>query len=206
MSDSEETKENEVTALPENSASEPHLFTVAEYAALGEFEHGYSELVEGRLVMSPSPSPNHNRASLRLAMQLEAQLPPDLEVIQDVDLDLELVPIGDPGFSRRPDLVVIPCSARDRVSDEGGLLRASEVVVVLEIVSPSSRRHDRVIKRGEYADAGIPHYWIVDLDPPVSLVACHLAGEFGYQDPGDVVGEFTTSVPFQVTLELDGLV
>ncbi|TQM81834.1 Uma2 family endonuclease [Saccharothrix saharensis] len=200
-----------MTALPEdmtNSAGEPHLFTVAEYAELGEPGSGYTELQEGRILMSPSPSPNHNHASLRLAMQFVDQLPADLEVIQDVDVDvdLELVPDGDPGFSRRPDMVVIPRSARDRVPDEGGMLKASEVLVVMEIVSPGSKRMDRVVKRGEYEDAGIPHYWIVDLNHPVSLVACHLAGEFGYQDAGDVVGEFTTSVPFPVTLKLDGLV
>lgn len=39
------------------------LLTVAEYLAIGEVESGYSELVEGRLVMSPSPSPRHNLAS-----------------------------------------------------------------------------------------------------------------------------------------------
>ncbi|MER5261361.1 Uma2 family endonuclease [Actinosynnema sp. NPDC002837] len=190
----------------ENSAEDVHLFTVAEYVELGETERGYSELQEGRILMSPSPSPNHNRASLRLAMQFVEQLPADLEVIQDIDVDLELSPYGDPGFSRRPDLVVVQRGAPDRVSREGGLLNASEVVVVIELVSPGSKRMDRVIKRGEYADAGIPHYWIVDLDPPISLVACHLAGDFGYQDAGDVVGEFTTSVPFPVTLKLDGLV
>lgn len=186
----------------ENSAGEPHLFTVAEYAELGETEHGYSELQEGRVLMSPSPAKRHMIASGELFVQLRQQVPPELMVIQDLDVDLELVPPGDPGFSRRPDLVVVGREAA--VSD--GMLRASEVVVVIEIVSPGSKRMDRVVKRGEYADAGIPHYWIVDLEPPVSLVACHWAGEFGYQDAGDVVGEFTTSVPFPVTLKLDGLV
>ena len=51
-------------------------------------------------------------------------------------------------------------------------------------MSPGSHRTDHVIKRGEYADAGIPHYWIVDLDNPVTLIDCHPAAEFGYQDPG----------------------
>ncbi|MFJ6670370.1 Uma2 family endonuclease [Actinosynnema sp. NPDC091369] len=193
-----------MTALPEdvqNSAGEPHLFTVAEYAGLGESEAGYAELQEGRILMSPSPSPRHMVASGELFVQFRDQLPAELVAIQDVDIDLELVPHGDPGFSRRPDMVVVP-----RVAVASGrMLRASEVVVVIEIVSPGSKRMDRVVKRGEYADAGIPHYWIVDLDPPISLVACHLAGEFGYQDAGDVVGEFTTSVPFPVTLRLDGL-
>ncbi|MFD1151512.1 Uma2 family endonuclease [Saccharothrix hoggarensis] len=178
------------------------MFTVAEYAELGETEHGYSELQEGRILMSPSPSPPHMVASGELFAQLRAQLPGELVAIQDVDIDLELAPYGDPGFSRRPDLVVVPREA----TKSGRMLKASEVLVVIEIVSPGSKRTDRVIKRGEYADAGIPHYWIVDLDPPVSLVACHLAGEFGYQDAGDVVGEYTTTVPFPVTVKLDGLV
>ena len=51
-----------------------------------------------------------------------------------------------------------------------------------EFVSPGSKPTDHVAKRADYADAGIPHYWIVDLDEPVSLIACHLAGEFGYVD------------------------
>lgn len=186
----------------ENSAEDVHLFTVAEYAELGETGPGYSELQEGRILMSPSPSPRDMMASGELFVQLRDQVPGDLVAIQDVDVDLELVPPGDPGFSRRPDLVVVPREA----AKSGRLLKASEVLVVIELVSPGSKRMDRVIKRGEYADAGIPHYWIVDLDPPISLVACHLAGEFGYQDAGDVVGEFTTSVPFPVTVKLDGLV
>lgn len=180
---------------------QPRLFTVAEYAELGEPEFGYTELQEGRILMSPSPSPHHMIASGELFVQFRDQLPRDLIAIQDVDVNLELVPYGDPGFSRRPDVVVVPRAA----VKSGEMLRASEVLVVVEIVSPGSRRMDRVVKRAEYADAGIPHYWIVDLDEPVSLAACHLAGDFGYQDAGDVTGEFSTSVPFDVTLRLDEL-
>jgi Uma2 family endonuclease len=132
-------------------------------------------------------------------------------VIPDVDVDLELAPRGKPGFVRRPDLVVVHRAALERVRrDEGllgllGLLRACEVLVVVEIVSPGSHRTDHVIKRGEYADAGIPHYWIVDLDAPVALIAGHLAAEFGYQDAGSVTGRFVTTEPFPVGLRLDGL-
>jgi Uma2 family endonuclease len=112
---------------------------------------------------------------------------------------------GRPGFSRRPDLVVVQRSARRRVRDTGGLIRAAEVVVVIEIVSPGSRRTDHVVKRSEYADAGIPHYWIVDLDRPVSLLDCHLAGDFGYQDAGGTAGNLVTSQPFPVRVELHRL-
>jgi hypothetical protein len=64
---------------------------------------------------------------------------------------------------------------------------------VAEFVSPGSKRTDHVAKRADYADAGIPHYWIVDLDDPISLVACHLGGELGYVDDGAVTGTFTTT-------------
>jgi Uma2 family endonuclease len=187
------------------AAMPDHLLTIAEYAALGETEPGYTELVEGRLLMSPSPAPMHNIAALELAVQLRSQLPSHLRAVPEVDVDLELVPSRQPGFSRRPDLVVVQRSGVERVGDEGGLLRASEVLIVIEIVSPGSRRTDRVTKRGDYADAGIPHYWIVDIEAPVSLLACHLAGEFGYADSGEVTGKFTTTEPIELSLDLDQL-
>ena len=49
-------------------AREPSLLTVAEYLALGETERGYDELVEGRVVMSPGPAPDHNHAAYRSAV------------------------------------------------------------------------------------------------------------------------------------------
>jgi Uma2 family endonuclease len=191
-----------VSALPQPPL---RLLSVAEYAELGETEPGYTELVEGRLLMSPSPAPDHNTASLRLAMALLPRLPDRHEVIQDVDVDLELAAPGAPGFSRRPDQVVAHSHARERVRENGGLVRASEVMLAVEIVSPGSRRTDRVVKREEYAEAGIPYYWIVDIERPVSLLCCHLAGEFGYADSGERTGEVAVGEPFEVTLRLNGL-
>jgi Uma2 family endonuclease len=186
-------------------ASEPRLLTVAEYLARGEAELGYDELVEGRVVMSPSPVPDHNNAVVEVLIQLRPQLPPELEVLLDLDVDLELAPPDAPGFTRRPDLIVARRSARERVRREGGIIRAAEVIVVAEFVSPGSRRTDHVAKRADYADAGIPHYWIVDLDEPVSVVACHLGGELGYVDGGAVSGVFTSSEPFPVRIDLGAL-
>jgi Uma2 family endonuclease len=194
-----------VTSRPASApASEPSLLTVTEYLALGETALGYDELVEGRVVTSPSPVPDHNRAIFRAAVQLDPQLPAELEVLLDLDVNLELAPADAPGFTRRPDLIVVARSARERVRREGGIIRAAEVVVVAEFVSLGSRRTDNVLKRADYADAGIPYYWIVDLDEPVSLVACHLAGELGYVDGGAATGMFATTEPFGVRVDLDG--
>jgi Uma2 family endonuclease len=183
----------------------PHLLTVAEYLEIGEIELGYSELVEGRLLMSPSPAFDHNNAALEMAVALRARLPKELRVVTDLDVDLELAPPAAPGTVRRPDLLVATEEARLRVRREGSVLRASEVVLVVEVVSPGSARTDYVHKRGEYADAGIPHYWIVDITEPVSLVACHLAGEFGYADGGAVTGTFAATEPFPVEIDLAAL-
>jgi Uma2 family endonuclease len=182
-----------------------HLLTVAEYLDIGEIELGYSELVEGRLLMSPSPAFDHNHAALELAVMIRARLPKGLRVVTDLDVDLQLAPPDAPGTVRRPDLLVSAEEARLRVRREGGVLRASEVVLVVEIVSPGSTRTDHVQKRSEYADAGIPHYWIVDTSEPVSLLACHQAGEFGYADGGAVTGTFTATEPFPVEIDLETL-
>lgn len=93
----------------------------------------------------------------------------------------------------------------ERVECEGGLLRADEVHVIIEIISPGSRRIDRVIKRAEYADAGIPRYWIVDLDPPISLLPLHQAGELGYANDHEATGVYTTTEPFPMTIDLGRL-
>jgi Uma2 family endonuclease len=191
--------------LPEHSQPTTRPLTIAEYAALGEDEHGRTELQEGSLVMSPSPTPDHNVVAMQIAVQLMPQMPEGYEVIHDIDIDLQLVPPDEPGTARRPDLVVVDASARQRVRDEGGIVRASEVLVAVEIVSPGSRRTDNVVKRAEYADAGIRYYWIVDIDPPISLVACHRTEEFGYREDGAATGAFTTDEPFAVSLDLDGL-
>ena len=195
-----------MTALPQPQLDgEPHLLTVEEYAALGETEPGYTELQEGHLLMSPSPRPMRNIASMRLAFQLDSQLPREFAVVPDIDIDLELVPPDRPGFARRPDLVVVDRAGLERVRQGGDMIRAAEVLIAVEIVSPSSHRMDTVVKHGEYADAGIPHYWIVDLDEPISLVACHLAGELGYQDAPAVTRCFTTEEPFAAQLDLTRL-
>jgi Uma2 family endonuclease len=183
----------------------PRLLTVSEYAELGETEYGYTELLEGRLLLSPSPVPDHGYAAVELAVALRQALPPGLEVLPDTDLDLQLAAPKEPGFVRRPDITIARAEARRRVRAEGGLVRASDVVLVVEIVSPGSIRTDRLTKRSEYADALIPHYWIVDITKPVSMLACHLAGEFGYVDDGEITGVFATNEPFPLELNLNGL-
>lgn len=180
-----------------------HLLTIDEYLTLPETEFGYTELLEGRVLMSPSASKRHMKTSLKLAMQFSACLPAHLDVVQEFDVDLELAPPDEPGFSRRPDLIIYDRAA-DELPRNDQIIPASHVLIAVEVVSPGSRRTDRVIKHGEYADAGIPHYWLVDIDPPRSLLAYTLTEEFGYVGH-EVSGKFETEVPFPMLIDLDAL-
>ncbi|MFD6158601.1 Uma2 family endonuclease [Nocardia sp. NPDC060256] len=191
-----------MTALPDPG----QLLTIADYIALGEDdERCRRELQEGVLTISPSPTPRHSVASNRLFALVEAQLPADLAVVTDVDLDLQLVPEDGPATVRRPDLAIVDDAEYERVDAEGGILRASAAHLVVEIVSPGSRRTDYIMKRSEYADAGIPHYWIIDMSPPLSLLAFRLIDELGYVDEGEVTDVFTTTSPCPLTIQLDRL-
>nr|WP_042181856.1 Uma2 family endonuclease [Kibdelosporangium sp. MJ126-NF4] len=184
-----------------------HFYTVGEYAALGETEHR-TELQEGSILMSPSPKRRHVLGVNALAKQLEDQLPvaSDLEVLTEIDLDLGLAQVDQPGTVRRPDLIVGDGVAFERTEDAGDTMRASDVLLVVEFVSPGSRRMDYKIKRAEYAEAGIPHYWIVDVKDPISVRVCELTETSGYVDTGEAIGGFTTTKPFPMSIDLAGLV
>ncbi|GLY52032.1 Uma2 family endonuclease [Lentzea sp. NBRC 102530] len=173
------------------------VLTVAQYAALGAAESGYRELVEGRLVQSPAASTDHNHACGNLISQLAAQLPAHLQVTYAPEVDLELAPADAPGFVRRPDLVV--CHPGQ------DLVPASRVVLAVEVVSPHSRYTDRRCKRLDYAEAGIPFYWLVDLTAPVSLTALRLTPERSYEEAPPAVEVFEARDPFPLRLHLDRL-
>jgi Uma2 family endonuclease len=193
-----------MTALPVPPAQWSPL-TAAEFGALPEdSDHNY-ELQEGAVVMSAKPIPDHQDALFELGVRLRPQIPEGLKMLLDVDVDLHRVPPAQPGTVRAPDLVVVTREAFLRVRREGGMLRADDAVLAVELHSTSTKRTDMKVKHAEYADAGIGHYWMVDpLDGP-SITACHNGGAFGYVNDAPVRGTFTTDAPFAVRLELDQL-
>jgi Uma2 family endonuclease len=152
-----------------------HLLTLDEWDALPEDTVQRFELVEGILLVAPKPTPLHQWAMVRLCAQLDAQLPDELKALADVEV---LVEAGFPPTVRAPDIVVIPTAVARR---NPARLDAADVLLAVEIVSPGSRRTDRVTKPAEYADAGIRHYWVIELDPPVTLTG-HLLVEGGYEE------------------------
>ncbi|HET6951339.1 MAG TPA: Uma2 family endonuclease [Acidimicrobiales bacterium] len=125
-------------------------FTLADWEAMPDDGRRY-ELIGGTITVSPPPVPGHQRSSRRLERLLEDAAPPDHEVF-NAPIGLRL-----PGDQMvEPDLVVAPQAS------VGPRYLTVPVLLVVEIVSPGSRHHDRVTKRAAYAGAGIEHYWLVD--------------------------------------------
>jgi Uma2 family endonuclease len=116
------------------------------------------EAVGGRAVMTPAPTPAHQFAVFELGFRIRSAAPPGLNVLTSpLDWVLWQVPTL---TLRQPDLVVV----------DDAQLRDAQLVspplVVVEVLSPSTRVVDRRDKRAEYARAGARHYWIVDLRTP----------------------------------------
>jgi Uma2 family endonuclease len=79
------------------------------------------------------------------------------------------------------------------------------VLLAVEVLSEGSVRNDRVMKMVEYAEVGIRQYWIVDLEPPVSLATYHLI-EQDYELFGEHAGKVTLDVESApVSLDLAAL-
>ncbi|MBF5001272.1 Uma2 family endonuclease [Nocardia sp. BSTN01] len=80
-----------------------------------------------------------------------------------------------------------------------------DVSITVEILSPGTRRTDRVAKFAEYAEAGIEHYWLVDLDATPTLTAYRLDSgryELVAEDQSEVRIDVTGTL---VTLDLPAL-
>ena len=84
----------------------------------------------------------------------------------------------------QPDLVVV---AEPRQVSARGIEGAP--LLVVEVLSPSSRTQDRTVKACRYAALGIPHYWIVDLD--ARRIECYRAESGVYVATREVEGNAT---------------
>jgi Uma2 family endonuclease len=116
------------------------------------------EVIAGELVVSPGPSWAHQTAVLQLLTRLHSYL-------QQFRAGHLLCGPAEIAFSYdtlvQPDLFVVPSvagKAPKRWED------VKELLLVVEVISPSSARTDRVRKRQLYLEKGAPEYWVVDID------------------------------------------
>jgi len=120
------------------------------------------EVIDGELLVTPAPSWTHQRAVggllLRLSAYLQGQTwgevvtsPADISFHEDM-----LV---------QPDVFVVPLGPGGRRGRHWTDIRA--LLLAVEVLSPSTARADRQVKRRLYQREGVGEYWIVDVDARV---------------------------------------
>jgi Uma2 family endonuclease len=154
--------------------------------------HRY-EIVDGSLYVSPGPSRPHQVAASRLVRMLADAAPDHVEVLEAVDVEM-------PHNVFQPDVVVLPAELAYAF---GGPLKPDQVLLAAEVVSPSSRRLDRMVKPSVLAEHGVQAYWRVELTGPgTPAVVMHELSGAVYREVVTVsAGESVlVDVPFPVEL------
>jgi Uma2 family endonuclease len=177
-----------VTTLPFSGP-----FTRADLALMPDDGHRY-ELVDGALLVTPGPVLRHQDLVLGLALLLREACPPELKVVLApfavaLATDTEL----------QPDLLVAPRAQFTETALPGAPLLA------VEVLSPSTRRIDLLLKRDRWEQAGCPSYWLVDPDGPTVTVLELRDGAYEQVAHGVGAAAVELTAPFPVRVVPDEL-
>lgn len=116
-----------------------------------------TELIDGVLYDLLSPSPEHQDLMFLIGRQLGDCLDQSPSGCHMFMAPLDVVLSESEPTVLQPDLVVIGDKDRFRNGKYYGAPR-----LVIEVLSPSSRRRDVTVKMRKYTDAGVSEYWMVD--------------------------------------------
>jgi Uma2 family endonuclease len=115
------------------------------------------EVVYGELLVTPAPRPWHQVIVQRLSLALG-------NYVQREPVGLVLSSPADISWGRdvlvQPDIFVVPHAEVRTLTWS----RMRTLLLVAEVLSPSSALGDRFLKRLRYREAGVPLYWVVDGD------------------------------------------
>ena len=185
-----------MTAMTTQVLGLPHgrPLTRADLHDMPDDGHRY-ELIDGVLIVSPAPKARHQRAVVRLIVTLFAACPAHTEVLTapfDVVLSDDTV--------IQPDVIL----ARTADLTEHDLPRAP--LLAVEVLSPSTRGIDLLLKKDRLARAGCPHYWAVDPDEPLITAWTLVDGAYVLTAEASDDQEFRVSEPFEIAFTPASLV
>ncbi len=115
------------------------------------------EVVYGELLVTPAPRPWHQILVHRLSVALDKYLeqePGAIVLASPADIS------WGPDVLVQPDVFVVPAAEARSLTWS----RMRSLLLVAEVLSPSTARGDRFLKRLRYREAGVPLYWLVDGD------------------------------------------
>ncbi len=165
-----------------------------EYLILTDHRNRLIEFTDGFLEVLPMPTPKHQMISKFLLFALVNFFEPKGGNVLYSPLRVRIRP----GKFREPDLLLL-FDAKDSRAKDRFWLGAD---IALEIVSEDKPERDLVDKRGDYAEGGIPEYWIVNpMTQTISVLRLHgeayeEAGIYkrGENAPSSLQPEFSVSV------------
>ncbi len=176
--------------------------TFAEYLQYTDGTDRRYELVNGELIPMSLGTGQHGAIIKSLERILEAEI-----ASQDRDwVVLGLVGIRSPSGGkwdtcRIPDLVVLPLAQWQALATRKAVIELTDPppLVVVEVVSESTKATDNRAKRAEYSISDIPEYWIVD--PLLAKVAILTLDE-GWYEPAEFAGSELMRSPLFPALQL----
>jgi Uma2 family endonuclease len=119
------------------------------------------EFIDGVLIVTASPAYRHQAVVSELLVRLHAYLGAhEIGRVAASPSDVEVAP----NTTAQPDVFVVPLDEHARLRADRTAMPVRRLLLAVEVVSPSSRRTDRFRKRRFYARAGVPDYWVVDMD------------------------------------------
>ena len=150
------------------AARDEKFYTYDDYCTWDDDERW--EIIDGAAyAMSPSPLRSHQSISGRLYTQLSNFLRGKTCEVFAAPFDVRLCADGDDGTVVQPDILVV-CDQSKFDPDGRGVVGAPDLII--EILSPSTARHDLVTKFRLYQREGVREYWTVD--PDRKTVAAHV--------------------------------
>jgi Uma2 family endonuclease len=162
------------------------VLTYEDYVLLPNDRNRY-EILEGELTVTPAPSTKHQTASGNLFVLLAHYIKErDLGKLFHAPIDLILESTS----VLQPDLLFVS-KARQHIITERAIEGAPDLVV--EILSPTTSRTDRVTKAQIYARHAVPAYWIVD--PDQEAIEIYLLEADGYRLAATLQGETPMFAP-----------
>jgi Uma2 family endonuclease len=136
------------------SLTEPRFATIEDYERLPE--GAPYQLIGGELIMSPSPTPFHQRISITLATILNTFVGTnDLGWVFEAPLDIQLS--EEDVF--QPDLIFV---RKERVHLIGRTKFNIVPDLVIEILSPSNAYYDLTRKKTMYCEKDVREFWVID--------------------------------------------
>ncbi|HEX5199044.1 Uma2 family endonuclease [Paractinoplanes rhizophilus] len=155
------------------------------------------ELLDGVLLVSPTPTDVHQIIAMRLGVALEESCPAEFQVTQAVEIRIN---------SRKafiPDVLVATDEAAQRRTRT---YLPHEVVLAVEIVSPTSISMDRITKPALYAAAGIPFFWRIETGDGLTVHAYKIDPEHEvYRPAGTFADKIVTAEPWEIDLPIKRL-